>query len=38
MVRPPVDLRDIRHYFGETMGFPQVDVLIKIISGGVPHR
>ena len=36
MVTPPVDPDYIRRYFGELKGFPKIDELITIVSGGVP--
>ena len=36
LVKPPVDPVDIKRYFGELKGFPKIDELITIVSGGVP--
>ena len=36
LVTPPVDPDYIRRYFGELKGFPKIDELITIVSGGVP--
>ena len=36
LVTPPVDPDYIRRYFGEFKGFPKIDELITIVSGGVP--
>ena len=36
LVTPPVDPDYIRRYFGESKGFPKIDELITIVSGGVP--
>ena len=36
LVTPPVDPQHIRRYFGELKGFPQIDELLTIVSGGVP--
>ena len=33
---PPVDPDYIRLYLGELKGFPKIDELIIIVSGGVP--
>ena len=35
LVTPPVDPDYIRRYFGELRGFPKIDELITIVSGGV---
>ena len=35
LVTPPVDPDYIRRYFGELKGFPKIDELITIVSGGV---
>ena len=35
-VTPTVDPDYIRRYFGELKGFPKIDELITIVSGGVP--
>ena len=36
LVTPPVDPDYIRRYFGELKGFPKIDELVTIVSGGVP--
>ena len=36
LVTPPVDPRSIKRYFGDLKGFPKIDELITIVSGGVP--
>ena len=36
LMTPPVDPDYIRRYFGEIKGFPKIDELITIVSGGVP--
>ena len=36
LVTPTVDPDYIRRYFGELKGFPKIDELITIVSGGVP--
>lgn len=36
MVKPPVDPFDIGRYFGDLKGFPQINELITIVSGGEP--
>ena len=36
LVTPPVDPDYIRRYFGELKGFPKIDEMITIVSGGVP--
>ena len=36
LVTPPVDPQHIRRYFGDLKGFPQIDELLTIVSGGVP--
>ena len=36
LVTPPADPDYIRRCFGELKGFPKIDELITIVSGGVP--
>ena len=36
LMTPPVDPDYTRRYFGELKGFPKIDEVITIVSGGVP--
>ena len=36
LVSPPLSVDQVKHYFGDVQGFPEIDELIDIIQYGVP--
>lgn len=35
-VAPPLDVSDVRKYFGDEKGFPGIETLVELVAEGVP--